>query len=384
MSFLQNFSKILIFKNSPDSKFYFELENGAQKVFNQTYPLPNIANANVPWIDLNKPNFIQDNLLHAMGVEESQALGYNKAPASFGQAYLDGDEIILRNDGFVSLVGNLPSASANTGDTYVVTTGGGVKYYSDGTTWINKGTYDFIGALSPVLVPGDYIFYGPPDASDPNDLSIAGKVKEVLTTAVGTNSSTTRIVLEKDSGVNNDLVDLYYYRKSWNGKNIPVDISNGFYILIGIEVGGNNGRRIVYPWLDPLAPTNTSSDNQIVNTASPNKTAFTDLIRIRRISKKYVSDVTKTVAEASELIPCTIVRTNTFQLSNTVSNSYFNTTDDFPHWCAYFVNPYGSSSTILDKSSVYVIEINEMLPAATSNDSANDTGFYTAVKIGVV
>jgi hypothetical protein len=384
MSFLQNFSKILIFKNSPESKFYFDTDGTTgPKIFNQTYPLPNIADAGVPWPDTLQPNFVRDNLLHTIGVEESQALGYDKSPTSFGQAYLDGDEIILKNDDVVATIGDLPTASTHSGETYVVTANG-IKYLSDGTNWINKGAYDFIGGLSSPLVAGDYIFYGPPDASDPNDLLIAGKIDTISTTAFGTDSSTLRITLEKSSGVSDDLVDLYYYRKSWNGKNIPVDVTEGFYILIGVEqntnIGATSNRRTVYPWLDPFAPATNSSNNQIVNTSTGNKTAFTDLIRIRRISKKYISDENRTT---DETIPCTIKRTNVFD-PGTVADSYFSSTDAFPYWCAYFVNPYGGSSSKLDKGSTYIIEINEMLPAINSSDTANDTAFYTYVKQGVV
>ncbi len=388
MAFLQNFSKILIFKNSPQSKFYFETDGTTgPKVFNQTYPQPNLTDAGYIWPDASQPNFIKDNLLHTMGVEESQALGYEKTPARFGQAYLDGDEIYIDNDAIVANFLLLPSAATVPGQTYVVSSTG-VRYTSDGTNWIDKGRHDI--TLATPLVADDYIFYGPADASDPNDLLIAGKVKNVFTTAITSGSPTTRIELQKSSNVSNQLVDLYYYRKSWNGKNIPVDITNGFYVLIGIEAStdpGATSRRVVYPLLAPeTSSTPNQPTNNIIDQTVPNRTAFTDLIRIRRISKNFKSDETRELVNGQlvdEIIPCTITRTNVFDQGS--GASYFSSTASFPHWCAYFVNPYGSLLNTLNKSSVYIIEINEMLPAIKSGDIANDFVFYdAATKLKIV
>lgn len=307
------------------------------------------------WVDAVRGNFLQ-----AMtNLEEGTTNGYNKLPQSAGTA------IIYQN-----------------------------KLYFGGTTpsgWTYNETTTF-SIPSPALAAGDFIFWG----DDPNSLNIGGKIKTVIpagadfdlgaryefeqATEVSTGSSST-------VGV---PVNIYYYRSSWNGKGIKnieqnnpnQEIGGGFYVLIRL-LGDNNG--IFLPYLgfdqarvgDANAAAKNNSNERII---SDNFYAFTDLIRIRRISNKWKSDETENDTIGEEIIPCTIHRTSNFYYAYT--NTQTTTADwdgpggfltsvhektnigGFSRWAAYYVNPYGGTNGKLDKNTTYVLEVNERLPAA--------------------
>jgi hypothetical protein len=373
---LKQFSKILIFKNTPETRAAFGVNGNitpgtTDREFNSSWPTPTLSNFN--------NTFYENNLLHAMGVEENGMTGWNLEPESSGKAYIYNgylNAFILNNyDGSVLNAVNLPAAASNNGNVYVVASEN-TPYTSNGTTWVAGSPipFTFDDPSTPLQV-GDMLLYG----DDPNNLRIAGKITEIYDSGDPEWIDGKRYKFSRDNNPDNvnlnEYQSIYYYRGDWNGKNISVDITEGFYILIGVET--SNSQRIIYPYLNTNATSGTSAD-QLIQPGTGN-TAFTDLVRVKRISEKYKFDQDRLSEndETQEIIPCTIRRTNsikTTEIEDPVTKQRtmvaFPNTGDFPFWVAYFVNPYGESASTLLKSSVYAIEINEMLPFFTINFTA--------------
>jgi hypothetical protein len=417
MAILHAFSKILIFKNTPKTQYYFggservpgtgtidnstPTNSGESKtrsvIFNSVYPTANLEN-----FLTSEPSFIQDNLLHSLGTS-TDVTGNIYAEAQLaGTAYITSDQFVYYNrtattyteDNYAAI---LALTSPTNGDTATaLDTGYVYTYASLGDVWSVSTYYTTIisSTISPILAAGDYIFYGPANASDPNNLKVAGKIKTVFSSGSDEYIDDKKLYeLEKPAG-NSEATeldvysDLYFYRSSWNGKNISVDLSDGFYVLISVDE--NNGFRALYPF---LGPGNTSEDGVLdISTGTSYTTwnSFTDLIKIKRISKKYKSDENDS---AGEDIACSVFRTNTFNFYNSANlpqydgsgnpQLFLNGPGDVPYWCAYFVNPYGKNNTKLDKNTVYSIEINEMLPTLIAAGSTfPDPGLGAAATTG--
>lgn len=359
MAELREFSKILIFKNTEETRTYFGTPDRTPsqvadsgivgyKEFNASYPPSNIL-TNSAWnADSGVSAVLKRNLLHSIGVEESTLDGFNNAPESSGTAIIVDDKLYV---------------------------GGGSP-----TAWTYDEETSFVSP-SPALAVGDFIFWG----EDPNNLALGGKIKTVY--AVGDSEYTlgARYQFEKSivvdfpthsSGTYSGLPipqDIYYYRKTWNGKGLKTDITEGFYVLIGVEIAA--GLRAIYPWLDPNATGN--SDTKIVD----GQYAFTDLIRVKRISNRFKSD--ETTEDSEQLIPCSIQRTNWFTNGN-LPNTLYKNTDQVPFWLAYFVNPYAGTGTILDKNTTYVVEVSERLPALVKGPQVNDLSLYSYAIQGII
>ena len=358
MADLREFSKILIFKNTEETRFYFgtpgrtpsEVGNFGVpgfKQFNGSYPPADIL-TNAAWnADTGQAAVLSRNLLHAIGVEESTSATFNRAPQSLGTSIIIGDKLYVG--------GGSPSA------------------------WTYNEETSFVSA-SPALAVGDYIFWG----EDPNNLKLGGKIKTIYTSGADYNNGA-RYQFEKNVTVAFPTnvggtydgqpipQDTYYYRKIWNGKGLKTDITEGFFVLIGVEL--ENNQRSVYPWLDPNSVGN--SDTKIVD----GQYAYTDLIRVKRISNRFKSD--ETTQDTEELIPCSIQRTNWFAPGNGPGVVYTNT-NQTPFWLAYFVNPYAGTSSILDKNTTYIIEVSERLPALVKSPQANDATLYNYAIQGVI
>ena len=359
MADLREFSKILIFKNTEETRFYFGTPNRTSnqvadsgiigyKEFNSSYPPADIL-TNTSWnADTGQAAVLSRNLLHSIGVEESSSLGFNIAPQSSGTAIIFDDKLYV---------------------------GGGSP-----TAWTYNEETSF-ASPSPALAVGDFIFWG----EDPNNLKLGGKIKTIYAVGSAEYTNGARYLFEKSIDVDfpthpsgtyiNEPIpqDIYYYRKTWNGKGLKTDVTEGFYVLIGVEL--ENNQRAVYPWLDPNG-TGTS-DNRIVN----GQYAFTDLIRVKRISNRFKSD--ETTQDSEQLIPCSIQRTNWFT-NGSISNSLYQNVDQIPFWLAYFVNPYAETASLLDKNTTYVIEVSERLPALIYGPQANNTALYSYAIQGVI
>lgn len=377
MAELREFSRILIFKDTPYSRFNFgePLVNPTNLVATSDLSNENINpyykrlkapignqtfHGSNPPFDYNtwENILMQTSYLNNMGVDETTG-NYNLTPTSSGTGIIVDDIFFVGGSGLV---------------------------YEETTTFAPP---------SPALTVGDYIFWG----DDPNNLYIGGKIKVVYSPGSPEYLDGMRYQFEKDtnkafplhtSGTYEDSPipqQIYYYRKTWNGKGISNDIMNGFYVLIGIEKDDVTQKPVYYPYLDTLSSglTSSSPDDRVVDITTADRFAYTDLIRIRRISNRFESDKTgfQTGLETEEIIPCTIHRTNGFWYQNSNLNSQgqltslFTNADQAPNWCAYYVNPYGNKSNKLDKNTTYVLEINERLPTIKLVPTgANDTNFF--------
>lgn len=429
MSELKEFTKILIFKNTEETRSLFgdpsiptpEIVSRG-KEFKDTYPPENIL-TNSGWnADTGNSAILKRNLLHAMGVEESNIDGFNNSPESSGTAIIYGDKLYVTGTEYaVTTTYSEPSTPLAVGD-YIfwgedpnnlglggkikkVYTGADPEFLtgalyqfeknivvafdesaltatvtdatSDGTTIeYTAAGHSFVAGTEVTiagLTPSGYNITGIIDSVAPGSFTILNTLDEVASTGTGTATSTDTFPIPQD---------IYYYRNSWNGKGLKTDINEGFYILIGVERDITNTRS-VYPCLDPTS--NGTSDDKIVNKNTG--FAFNDLLRVKRISNRFKSD--ETTQDEEELIPCSIKRTNTFYYnrsanSSQLPNSFFTNNQQAPYWIAYFVNPYSEDPTKLDKNTTYVIEISERLPSVTSIPAANNTQLYTWASTGFI
>jgi len=468
MSQLVEFSRILIFKDTPEIRSIFGQPNGASIVsttgpkFYGSFPSDTLLT------DAGSQPLLQRNLLHAMGVEETTN-NYNLAPASSGTAVINGNKLYIggtvqvpytaiatgsnvtvTGTGFgsiatgskirLSAIGTtnlstattyyaydvtsttlkLASSFANANNATAITTATG-SFSGNGTATVADSDYTYTQytsytSPSPQLEVGDYIFWG----DDPNNLKIGGKIKTVYTSGSEYNAGALyefeQNTAEAFPVVSSEIVpqEIYYYRKDWNGKGFATDISNGFYILIGVELD-STGKRSYFPWLDPNGSiTGASSDERIIDVSTPEKYAYTDLLRVKRVSKKYKSDLTGFQNEpggiTEEIIPCTIQRTNSFwwdstnqtQTGSTTTNtqslgvgsitttpimtltSFFTQLNQMPPWISYYVNPYGNTNSKLEKNTTYIIEISERLPSLYHVHTVKDTAFFNYANSGTI
>jgi hypothetical protein len=300
----------------------------------------------------------------------------------------------------LKLASSLANANAGTAITSATGSFSGSAELTVAGSGFTYTQYTDFATPSPNLAVGDFIFWG----NDPNDLNIGGKIKTVYTSGAEFDAGaryefekTTALATPTDGGI--PLAqNIYYYRSSWNGKGIKnleqndptVDIGGGFYVLI--KLGGDNNA-IIMPYLgfDAARGQNTTSvpDSSDARVISNNLYAFTDLIRIRRISNQYVADESDT-GPTEEIIPCTIHRTSNFYyvtpsgpgidtidwVGGTLRSVHGGTNDGgFARWAAYYVNPYGGSAGKLAKNTNYVLEVNERLPAVALGSGAAIYGF---------
>jgi hypothetical protein len=293
-------------------------------------------------------------------------------------------------------------ANANNG-TAITSATGTFSGSAELTVAASGATYtqytDFV-TPSPNLVAGDFLFWG----DDASSLNIGGKILEVYTSGADYDAGK-RYKFAKntkdpfpEAGGNIIPQSIYYYRKNWNGKDVKNntqvnsnEIGGGFYVLIKIELD-NAGYPLCYPFFDLTGvPNNTPEINfpmyRLVDTSTPERYIFTELVRIRKISNTFDNQETVDSLFSGEIIPCTMHRTSNFFYNNTTNIdsdgklvSLFGEISQFPsicpEWCAYYVNPYGGSGKKLDKNSTYVLEINERLPAIPSGDIQNGTVFF--------
>jgi|694.fasta_scaffold07897_5 hypothetical protein len=258
---------------------------------------------------------------------------------------------------------------------------------------------------TPVLGVGDFLFWG----DDASSLNIGGRILEVYTSGVDYEAGK-RYKFEKntkdsfpEAGGNIIPQNIYYYRKNWNGKDVKNntqinanEIGGGFYVLIKIEPDNANAP-LRYPYFGQDNPGENYVVSKLVDSTTPEKYIFLEHLRIRKISNAFNNQETVDSLFSGELIPCTMYRTSNFFYDSTanidptsgklislfggdnVSYPYI-----CPQWCAYYVNPYGGSGKKLDKNSVYVLEINERLPAVPSGDMPTKAAFYNFAIAGSI
>jgi hypothetical protein len=377
MAFLQEFSKIVILRDTPDVRFalgyplegtYYNNTNFGANTGNPFYKklldntvagfgwrsgYPNIDNVLAVgnlYDGSDSGTFkaiLRPNILNPIDTDQDDTTGYTLPPISSGTAIIFEDKL------------------------YVGDVGGD---YDEETTF---------AIPSPALTVGDYIFWG----DDPNSLKLGGKIKKIYVNGVDAEyDDGARYQFEKNTTVAFPLhtegtyedfpipQDVYYFRKSWVNKGIKNSFNDGFFVLIGMEQD-QSGSYNIYPYLNCAGAPNpdNNSTNSVTNPNTPFKTAYTDLIRIRRISNQFKSDETSQ-DPTEQIIPCSIHRTNSFYYDNNNIDTNGNLTGLFgtniqfssnitPQWCAYYVNPYGDNSQKLDKNTTYVVEVNERLPA---------------------
>ena len=394
---LKQFSKILIFKNTPETRAAFGVNGNmdnwdgqsfspsADKQFNGTYPTENLSNFT--------NSFFENNLLHAIGTEEpigagaTGLTGWNLDPASSGKAYIIDGYIKAFNidlyDGAVATQENLASIlTPSNGDVYVVASNNTPYTYNSSTTSWVAGTQIPFTFEEPddSLNLNDMLFYG----DDFNNLNVAGKITTIYNSGSIEYTQGKRYKLSKVNTPDTSYQDIYYYRNNWNGKGIPVDVTEGFYILISIEK--SNNQKILYPYLNTQSSSSSANSSTQIVVPSSGGTAYTDLIKLKRISSKYIYDQDRIGDEEQEIISCTIKRSNSVKSAIAIEvdqedgeillPAVFPTVNDFPFWVSYFVNPHGETSDILLKNSIYAIEINELLPYYTIFSGAKVPGNY--------
>lgn len=271
-----------------------------------------------------------------------------------------------------------------------------------GTAYLAPATFDYVSPTTfavptPALGVGDFLFWG----DDASSLNIGGKIEEVYASGTAEHNMGKRYKFAKNTkdsfpedGGNIIPQNIYYYRKNWNGKDVKNntqvnsnEIGGGFYVLIRIEPD-NSGAHLRYPYFGQDNPAENYAVSKLVDSTTPEQYIFLEHLRIRKISNTFNNQETVDDLFAGELIPCTMHRTSNFYFDGANNNPTNGRLASLwggdniqypsicPEWCAYYVNPYGGSGKKLDKNSVYVLEINERLPAVPSGDMPTKQSFY--------
>jgi hypothetical protein len=161
-------------------------------------------------------------------------------------------------------------------------------------------------------------------------------------------TDTTHVEVETPANTTYTTVAGYISDSATN--SLSLDEKKGFYVLIGTEFDAGNDTLAIPSIKDLSASTPYQEINGV-----PQKLA-TAYINLKRLSIK--GDTSKYEADD---IPATITRVN-FYASGTAASTYFKTTDDFPLWIAFYINPLNNTNKNLNKKTAYWVEINETLP----------------------
>jgi hypothetical protein len=209
-----------------------------------------------------------------------------------------------------------------------------------GTANVSTSSYTVTGDASPTnflnAYVGDYILYD--NGSGTGDLRVLGKIA----TIAGDDESVT---LAKYPPITNAAVPIYLFSKDANytgfntGNNFYMVIKNADYTslkhngVLNIDSTANSAVSSVFAY----GPSNTI-----------NPTYFS----ITRISKTNISDESQI---DSTLVPSTIIPISKYASGQFPFGGVLE--DQIPYWSVYEINIYGSTSTNLNKNTIYRIDV---------------------------
>lgn len=214
----------------------------------------------------------------------------------------------------------------------------------------NNGAFDFTDAFSGYTpAAGDYLLFDNGVDGEAN-LQVLGKILTVDSTDV--------VTLAKNPTATETSGNVYLFPKSVSGNAfLPGD---NFYLVVKnpdyVTSSSNH---------DAVLNINTAvtTPNADVFAYGPNRTANPTYFRTIKISQNAVLDAGLTTSQiASETnIPSKITAISTYSQGSTSLGPI--NLDQIPFWSVYEVNPYGDTSSVLNKQTFYKVQIDEELAA---------------------
>ena len=181
------------------------------------------------------------------------------------------------------------------------------------------------------------------DATVPTSLKLIGKIASV----------TFEDQIELDSPyLGTTLNEVVCYISSSANNNSNFSNNGNFIILIKTAIGTDINKRR-FPNNIPGGLKVNSSVNTEYNVSGELNPSYISLLRI---SDKGVKGKPTTAAP----VPATITRINSYISAS--NDEFFSSTNDFPYWVAYKINPFGGSNVSFNKNTTYSLEITESLP----------------------
>jgi hypothetical protein len=153
------------------------------------------------------------------------------------------------------------------------------------------------------------------------------------------------VTLTKYPPITNAAVPIYLFSKDANYSAFSA--GNSFYMVIknaDYTTSKHNGVLNIDPDVNSAVST--------VFAYGPSNTVNPTYFSIRRISKTNIADESQI---DSTLVPCTIIPLSKY------ANAQFSVNgvpeDEIPYWTVYEINPYGFTSTNLNKNTIYRIDV---------------------------
>jgi hypothetical protein len=226
---------------------------------------------------------------------------------------------------------NLPTLSANYEIKFPVYLGTASVNVSNYTVTSDASPTNFINAQV-----GDYILYN--NGSGTGDFRVLGKIA----TIAGDDESVT---LTKYPPLTGATVPIYLFSKDANYSAFSA-ASNFYMVIKNADYTTANQDGVLN--IDSTVNSAVSS----VFAYGPSNTINPTYFSIRRISKTNIADesqIDSTLVSCS-IIPLTKYANGQFPIDGVLE-------DQIPYWTVYEINPYGSTSTNLNKNTIYRIDV---------------------------
>ncbi len=214
----------------------------------------------------------------------------------------------------------------------------------------SDGNFDFTDSFSgytPAI--GDYLLFDNGVDGDAN-LQVLGKILIIDTTDL--------VTLAKNPTATETSGDVYLFPKSVAGNAFAP--GDNFYLAVkNPDYTTSSGNHDAVLNINTAVTTATAD----VFAYGTNRTANPTYFRTIQISQNAVVDAGLTTGEIGDQvnIASKITAISTYAQGSTVAGPL--TLDNIPYWSVYEVNPYGDTSSVLNKQTFYKVQIDESLPA---------------------
>jgi hypothetical protein len=227
----------------------------------------------------------------------------------------------------------------------------GAALFGDDASALNK--VESTTAIFNTCAVGDYILFD--NGGGPDDLQVLGQILTITTTGGDAYESVT---LVKNSTFDSGATAVNIYILSLASVGTPFKVSEPFYMVVknpNMSSARHDGILSIETLIN--APNVDLFGYGGIRTINPTYFKF------RKISKVHLADegLDDTEIAAETNIMCTVTGVST--LSYQFQEPELDIADsDIPYWSVYEINPYGDSTTYIDKSTIYRIEIDNPLP----------------------
>jgi hypothetical protein len=227
----------------------------------------------------------------------------------------------------------------------------GTALFGDDASAPNK--VESATAIFNTCAVGDYLLFN--NGGGPDDLEVLGKIFEIDTTGGDAYES---ITLVKNSTFDSGATAVDIYRLSLASVGTPFKVDESFYMVVknpDMTTGAHNGILSIEALIN--------SPNTDLFGYGNIRTVNTTYFKFRKISNVHLADegLDETAINSETNIMCTVTGVST--LSYQTQQPELNIpTSAIPYWSVYEINPYGDSTTYIDKSTMYRIELSNSIP----------------------